>query len=121
MTTVEAAALLRVHPKQVYRLAARGLPRHRVGDEWRCDREELLAWSGGSSRLEGTSRPPIVSSNGDVAIGVLLDLASKVPGPVFGAALADRESGLAALRQRAVLAAGYHGTDFPAEVPEGRM
>src|SRR5262245_11023296 len=123
LTTAEAAALLRVHPKQVYRLFARGLPHRRVGDEWRYDRDELLSWAGGAPRASdaGARPPPVVASNGDVAVGVLLELASSGAGPAYGSALSDREGALAALRRRAVLAAGFHGAEFPAAVPEGRL
>lgn len=123
LTTLEAAALLRVHPKQVYRLFARGLPRSRVGDEWRYDRDELLSWAGGPSRVGRTDRspPPVVASNGDVAVHELLAIASRGSSIVFGAAIGDRETALAMLRSRSILAAGYHGTTFPVEVPEGRM
>jgi excisionase family DNA binding protein len=41
LTTKEVAALLKVHPKHVYRLLKRGLPAHRVGDEWRFDEDEV--------------------------------------------------------------------------------
>src|SRR5208283_3172516 len=41
LTTNEVARLLRVHPKHVYRLLKRGLPAHRVGDEWRFDEDEV--------------------------------------------------------------------------------
>jgi excisionase family DNA binding protein len=33
--------VLKVHPKHVYRLLKRGLPAHRVGDEWRFDEAEV--------------------------------------------------------------------------------
>src|SRR5262245_66130273 len=84
LTTAEAAALLHVHPKQVYRLFARGLPHRRVGDEWRYDRDELLAWSGGSPRAAvfASVPPSVVASNGDVAVGLLLALATSETGPV---------------------------------------
>jgi putative molybdopterin biosynthesis protein len=122
LTTREASALLRVSTKQVYRLFARGLPHRRVGDEWRYDRDDLLAWAGGAPRPRRESSPPaIVASNGDVVVAMLLELASEESGALFGSALADRETALAALRRRVVLAAGYHGTEFPAEVPEGRV
>ena len=41
LTTRDVAALLKVHPKHVYRLLKRGLPAHRVGDEWRFDEDEV--------------------------------------------------------------------------------
>jgi excisionase family DNA binding protein len=45
LTSTECAALLRVHPKHLYRLLRRGLPGHRVGGgHWRFDRDEVLAW-----------------------------------------------------------------------------
>lgn len=122
LTTLEAAALLHVHPKQVYRLFARGLPHRRVGSEWRYDREELLAWAGGGTPPgPATALSAVIASNGDLVVEVLLANAAAPTGPVLGATLADRETALALLRARRILAAGYHGTAFPAEVPEGRM
>lgn len=44
LKSAEVARLLRVHPKQIYRLLAQGLPGRRVGSEWRFVREEVLAW-----------------------------------------------------------------------------
>jgi putative molybdopterin biosynthesis protein len=122
LTTVEAAALLRVHPKQVYRLAAHGLPRHRVGFEWRYDRDELLAWTAGrGSPALPAALPAVVASNGDVVVSALLARATSEGGPVYGLALADRTAALGMLRQGRIVAAGYHGDSFPARVPEGRM
>jgi PTS system nitrogen regulatory IIA component len=45
LTVREAAQLLRVSEKSVYRwVADRGLPAHRVGDQYRFNRAELLEW-----------------------------------------------------------------------------
>jgi excisionase family DNA binding protein len=55
LTTKDVAALLRVHPKHVYRLMRGGLPAHRVGGEWRYVTSEVLQWAGAdrhSSRRE---------------------------------------------------------------------
>jgi putative molybdopterin biosynthesis protein len=121
LTTVEAAAFLRVHPKQVYRLFARGLPHRRVGDEWRYDRDELATWSGATAARPGpVGPPPVVASNGDLVVVDLLALASRAAGTTYGSAVADRETALERLRARSVLAAGYHGTTFPARVAQGR-
>lgn len=45
LTSRDVAELLRVHPKQIYRLLKRGLPAVRVGDEWRFERDQVLAWA----------------------------------------------------------------------------
>jgi excisionase family DNA binding protein len=67
LTTKEIAALLKVHPKHVYRLLKRGLPAHRVGDEWRFDADEVRRYcrergdtaGAPSSRGHDGGRPPI--------------------------------------------------------------
>jgi excisionase family DNA binding protein len=41
----EVAAVLRVHPKHVYRLLARGLPARRAGGKWLFSRADVLAWA----------------------------------------------------------------------------
>ena len=61
ITTKEVAALLRVHPKHVYRLLKRGLPAHRVGDEWRYDEAEVLRWA----RLARGDEGPSPGAHGD--------------------------------------------------------
>src|SRR5580698_3844337 len=73
LTTREVAALLKVHPKHVYRLRKRGLPAHRVGDEWRFDEEEVRRYCrarGEEAAPEGGDRreapPPLLAANGDV-------------------------------------------------------
>jgi excisionase family DNA binding protein len=58
LTSKEVAALLRVHPKQVYRLLKRGLPAARVGDEWRFDREEVLRWAALADRRRTVGAVP---------------------------------------------------------------
>ncbi|MFO0592649.1 MAG: substrate-binding domain-containing protein [Polyangiaceae bacterium] len=55
LKSAEVARLLRVHPKQIYRLLAQGLPGRRVGSEWRFVREEVLAWI--EDRERGASTP----------------------------------------------------------------
>lgn len=45
LTREEAAALLRLHPASLGRLASSGrVPASRVGQTWRFRRSELLAW-----------------------------------------------------------------------------
>jgi excisionase family DNA binding protein len=60
---IEAAAILRVHPKTVKRLAAQGLlPGMRIGRLWRFRASELDSWmriclnSGSHPRLESEER-----------------------------------------------------------------
>src|SRR5262249_59336677 len=60
LTTREVAALLKVHPKHVYRLRRRGLPAHRVGDEWRFDEDEVRRYArdrAGTVEIEPAARP----------------------------------------------------------------
>jgi excisionase family DNA binding protein len=45
LTTVEVAALLRVHPKHVYRLLHQGMPARRVGGQWRFSRDAIRQWA----------------------------------------------------------------------------
>jgi putative molybdopterin biosynthesis protein len=127
LTTKEVAALLRVHPKHVYRLLKRGLPAHRVGDEWRFDEAEALGWSRsasihdpvaadtapppGSSPAPPGGAPPLLAGNGDVLLEALLD---DQAGPLLGAVQADHGTGLALLLRGAVLVAGCHGDAAPA-------
>ncbi|HPY20195.1 MAG TPA: helix-turn-helix domain-containing protein, partial [Polyangiaceae bacterium] len=45
LTTAEVAALLRVHPKHVYRLLHQGMPARRVGGQWRFSRDAIQRWA----------------------------------------------------------------------------
>jgi putative molybdopterin biosynthesis protein len=126
LTTDEVAALLRVHPKHVYRLLKRGLPGRKVGGEWRFVEAEVLAWPGAApaatdSRPSAGDRPPIVAANGDVALELLLELANRRGPPLVGFVRVDREGALALLAQGAVLAAGCHGAGFPPRLGEARL
>jgi len=128
LTTAEAAALLRVHPKHVYRLLRRGLPAHRVGGEWRFRGDELLAWAAvrgveagagtpdaGESRLGDLgSRPSLLAANGDVVVETLLAEMHEHHSPLLGLVQADRGVALDLLRRGEVLVAGYHGEEAPA-------
>jgi putative molybdopterin biosynthesis protein len=122
LTTKEVAALLRVHPKHVYRLLKRGLPARRVGDEWRFDEAEALGWSRSTPAVEppgadvaapssaGGAAPPLVAGNGDVALEVLFE---DHAGPLLGRVQADHRTGLDLLLGGAVLMAGCHGDGAP--------
>jgi excisionase family DNA binding protein len=103
MTTDEVAQLLRVHPKQVYRLIKRGLPRKQVGSEWRFSAEDVLRW---------TSRASLIAANGDLAIEILLAGLAAHGKWLLGFVQADRGRALELLASRSVLAAGCHG-GFP--------
>src|SRR4029450_726662 len=105
LRTHEVAALLRVHPKHVYRLLRRGLPGRRVGSEWRFSRSEVLDWAGADVGHEehaagaatvapvagqsGTT-PSLLASNGDIVIEILLRLANERGGPLIGYVHGDR-------------------------------
>lgn len=95
LRTDEVAALLRVHPKHVYRLLKKGLPARRVGGgEWRFSRDDVLAWSGGRDapakaplrqKAPAEAAPSsIVAANGDVELLVLLELAARLGPPLIG-------------------------------------
>jgi excisionase family DNA binding protein len=108
LRTEEVAALLRVHPKHVYRLLKKGLPGRRVGGEWRFSREDVLAWSGGREPLAGPTErpgagiaegapPSVVAANGDVVVMRLLALATRGP-PLIGFVQADVSPGRSSCR-----------------------
>jgi excisionase family DNA binding protein len=134
ITTKEVATLLKVHPKHVYRLLKRGLPAHRVGDEWRFDEEEVRRFcrsrgtpqvaepkpdSNDSEALSapysssGDGPPSFVAANGDVAVEILLETVRRSCGPCLGHIPADHETGLTLLRKNAVLVSGFHGEEMP--------
>lgn len=131
LTTSEAAAVLRVHPKQIYRLLRRGLPARRVGHQWRFERPALLAWGqvNEAARQEETAapdptchaEPPLLASNGDAVVELLLEAVRGGGSRLLGSVAADREQGLALLRGAEVLAAGHHGAPLPQAVPEGQL
>jgi len=120
LTSREVADLLRVHPKQVYRLLRRGLPARRVGAEWRFDRAEVMAWSGAEapraqppSPSPDVAPPSIVAANGDVVVALLLRAANALGAPLLGFVQTDAARGIALLEQGAVLAVGAHAGGFP--------
>jgi putative molybdopterin biosynthesis protein len=121
LTTEEVAALLRVHPKHVYRLLKKGLPARRVGAEWRFDRDEVLRWSGApapsaareAAPVPGAAPPALVAANGDVAVALLLRLAAERGPPLVGLVEVDMARGRELLEARAVLATGAHAGGFP--------
>ena len=131
LTTAEVAELLRVHPKHVYRLLKKGLPARRVGSEWRFDRVEVLAWSGGGLLPEttspGSAQPgalspaSLVAGNGDLVLMALLRLSAERGPPLLGFVQADREESLRLLSGGAVLAAGAHAGAFPSHAAGERL
>lgn len=129
LTTADVAALLRVHPKHVYRLLRKGLPARRVGSEWRFERDEVLAWAGARAppvpddapAAKAVSPPPLVAANGDVAVEILLRLSRARGDPLVGLVLADMTEGIELLRRGAVLATGAHAGAFPSHVGEERV
>jgi putative molybdopterin biosynthesis protein len=120
LDTVEAAALLKVHPKHVYRLLRRGLPGRRVGREWRFDREEVLRWVEGASPETASDAPPLLAANGDVAVELLL-AAVNDGGAWMGFVPADRDSALDALARGRALLAGCHGRTPPEQWGGSRL
>jgi len=140
LTSQQVAALLRVHPKHIYRLLKRGLPGHRVGGTWRFDRAAVLAWSGAAvevspssagvsatvSAAAGTQASlgtagPLLAANGDLVVVALLDCLNAAPGPLWGFVQADRAQALAWLGSGRVTAAGSHGSQPPPVVAGQRL
>lgn len=125
LKSADVAELLKVHPKQIYRLLARGLPAHRVGGEWRFLREEVLAWSGmpaeqPASRL-ATTVPPLLAANGDLVIEVLASRLIDEDKPLLGIVQLDRGRALERLAARTILLAGFHGDVPPSHVEAARL
>lgn len=125
--SADVAELLKVHPKQIYRLLTRGLPAHRVGGEWRFMREEVLAWSGTHSRSKAPSTvalpgpPPLLAANGDVVIDVLIAQLLDEGKPLLGFVQLDRGRALERLAARTILLAGFHGDIPPSHVDAARL
>jgi molybdate-binding protein len=65
--------------------------------------------------------PPLVATNGDVAIEHLLRRLTSSGRPLFGHVLADRGAALDMLRRGEVLAAGCHGNDIPTALDDHRL
>jgi excisionase family DNA binding protein len=110
LTSKEVAALLRVHPKQVYRLLKQGLPAARVGDEWRFERDAVLRWAnqGAPAVTEAApSVPPLLAANGDVVVELLLR-AQTTDSPRVGFVLSDHGGAARLLDEQRVLLAGVH-------------
>lgn len=126
VTTREVAALLRVHPKHVYRLLKRGLPAHRVGDEWRFDEDEVRRWARDRAAIPEAdapvvspgAAPPLLAANGDVAVELLLEETADRSAPLVGFVQADHAGGVELLRRGAVLIAGCHGDAPPAALAD---
>ncbi|ATB37742.1 molybdopterin biosynthesis protein MoeA [Cystobacter fuscus] len=122
LTTREVAALLRVHPKHVYRLLKRGIPTRRAGGKWLFPREEVLRWAESSAHAPsesetaptGAAPAPLLAANGDLAVETLLARHQREGHPLVGFVLADRSHALELLEQGQVMAAGWHGA-LPAE------
>lgn len=137
LTTDDAAALLRVHRKQVYRLIHKGMPARRVGGEWRFVREDVLRWAEGRNATlapeEATepgppattapegAPPSLLSANGDVVVEELLAEVEANGAPLLGLVRADRARSLAHLERGDALLAGSHGDGFPARAGGARL
>ncbi len=131
LTTVEVAALLRVHPKQVYRLLRQGLPAQRLGSEWRFSGADVLAWTKGGEtgatrpaaggEAVVSERPALLGANGDLAVELLLRRLREDARCILGFVQADRGTALELLANGAVLLAGCHGEGPPSKLGEERM
>jgi excisionase family DNA binding protein len=130
LTTKEVAALLQVHPKHVYRLLKRGLPAHRIGDEWRFDEAEVRRWGRGAPEpardapapaSNVTATLPLLAGNGDAPVELLLEALRQRGAPLLGLVQADHATGLDLLHSGAVLLAGCHGESAPSGSARGRL
>jgi putative molybdopterin biosynthesis protein len=134
LKSTEVARLLRVHPKQVYRLIDQGMPGRRVGSEWRFLRDEVLAWSAQRERgatplpsaapaalVASSIPPPLLAANGDLVIEVLLARLVADHKPLLGFVQADRGSAFDLLASRAILMAGFHGQEPPSHIDASRL
>ncbi len=125
LTSKEAAALLRVHPKHIYRLLRRGLPAQRVGGEWRFSAAQLQAWAQRGrdgvllSRAESNNEKQLSTSTGtgaclvagsdDLAVEMLASLLNRHDPPLFAHVLADTSRALTWLESAAVLGVTFFG------------
>ncbi|MBN1944244.1 MAG: helix-turn-helix transcriptional regulator [Bradymonadales bacterium] len=139
LTTGDVANLLRIHPKQVYRLLKRGLPAVRMGGQWRFHQRDVLAWlsgeqpgsspAGGAEELSGgqsgpvssPARPPLIAAHGGVAVEILMRFVGRWSDLVMGVVPADRGEALALLSGGRVILAGFHGGGVPTEVGTNRL
>jgi molybdate-binding protein len=93
-----------------------------VGDEWRFDRAEVLAWSRDKREVapepttQQSTPPPLLAANGDLAIEALFDEMREHAGPLVGFVLSDHTTGLERLERGAVLGAGCHGHHAPVSI-----
>ena len=129
LTSAEVAKLLRVHPKQIYRLLKQGLPGHRVGGEWRFYHSEVIRWSENKAPKEAEAAPvareaaqipPLLAANGDVVIELLLGVAEEQRS-LLGFVLSDRGRALEYLARDEVLFAGCHGDNIPTQSGNERL
>lgn len=122
LTTKEAAAVLRVHPKHVYRLLNQGLPASRVGGQWRFLASEIKVWSRKGGQAAGheepqiaTSKPPsLVAAADEPAILLLLRLLREGPRATFG--LVEHSGGIEPVLDGSVIACAVTG-DLPEAPP----
>jgi putative molybdopterin biosynthesis protein len=70
LTTNEVAAVLRVHPKHVYRLLRQGLPARRVGGQWRFSTDEVLAWAAQGRSVGGVTSEHVDTNAGPALLAV---------------------------------------------------
>lgn len=119
LTTKEAAALLRVHPKHMYRLLKQGLPASRVGGQWRFQSAELASWSRGGRRAGNEEKqiatqglPGFLGTDDDVAVDLLLSLLHRDRAPLLGRVSRNRRTPLEPLLDGSVLAVAVLG-DLP--------
>lgn len=128
LKSADVAELLRVHPKQVYRLLKRGLPGRRVGGEWRFVRAEVLRWADTTEKAPADAAavdvqagpPPLLAANGDLLIEVLLAQLARAR-QLVGFVQADAATALRHLREHAVLLAGYHAETPPSHIEAARL
>jgi excisionase family DNA binding protein len=90
LTTGEVAALLRVHPKHVYRLLQQGMPARRVGGQWRFSRAAIERWAerrGTASRADADGGQSVQAPLSPIAVAIEPDEVSDAVVAVLGASL----------------------------------
>ncbi|HQP37626.1 MAG TPA: helix-turn-helix domain-containing protein, partial [Polyangiaceae bacterium] len=130
LTTKEAAALLRVHPKHMYRLLKQGLPASRVGGQWRFQAAELASWSRGGRGRAGNEEkqiatqglPGFLAADDDLAVDLLLSLLHRDRAPLLGRVSRNRRVPLEPLLDGSVLAVAVLGDlPEPPSIPLARI
>ena len=123
LTSKEAAALLRVHPKHIYRLLRKGLPAQRIGGQWRFYALEIERWARGGpdprAAADGNINPQkgtepcadvaLLLSRDDIAVHALVAEINRRAPPAVGIVPHDDAGSLRWLEEPRILAASLMG------------